>query len=222
MRPKLLDLYSKAGGASMGYHIAGFEVVGVDIEPQPNYPFRFVQGDVLKLRPEYIRKHFQAVAASPPCQAYSSTRSLHPHIERDDLVDETRSLLEATGLPYVIENVVGAPLINPVLLCESSFGLRVRRHRLFETNWGLEGRPCRHAWQDIHRPYVQSRYHTGKRLHASGTIGVYGGGQGLGDSETWLWRVAMGIDWMTKKELSQAIPPAYTQWIGEQLFEVVS
>lgn len=121
----------------MGYHRAGFDVIGVDIEPQPNYPFELVRADALKYGYECWGMTFGAVHASPPCQAYSTTGALHSN-EHPELVEETRKLLQAMqaqlGIPYVIENVVGAPLVNPIMLCGSSFGLGVRRHRLFEVS----------------------------------------------------------------------------------------
>ena len=201
----------------MGYSRAGFDVVGVDIKPQPRFPFEFCQADAMT----FPLDGYDVIHASPPCQAYSSMRKgrwqdrSHP-----DLVAKTRANLQATGLPYVIENVVGAPLVNPITLCGSMFGLQsihgnqLRRHRLFE----------------IHPPHVclvQPCQHN----HAS-PIGVYGGGQhparrkrrydesaeGL-DFGVTERRRAMGIDWMTGRELNQAIPPAYTEWIGRHLWQ---
>lgn len=213
----------------MGYHMAGFEVVGVDIEPQPSYPFKFIQMNVLDLNPEHIRKHFQAVAASPPCQVNTSLRRLHPEIEYDDLIPPTRELLKATGLPYVIENVPGAKLVNPVQMCGSAFGLRVRRHRLFEANFKVEGSGCDHEWQDRHRPYkvqistkrAQGRVYGSQeeRYRLSGCVPVHGGNQLLDADNLICAAVAMGIEWMTKEELNQAVPPAFTCLIGEQLME---
>jgi DNA (cytosine-5)-methyltransferase 1 len=234
-RPRLLDLFCGAGGAAKGYHDAGFEVVGVDINPQPHYPYEFHMDDAL----EVLTRHghsldFDAIHASPPCQAHSSiakqirklgkTQREHP-----DLVPQTRELLQATGLPYVIENVVGAPLVNPIMLCGSSFGLNVRRHRLFETNWPLMALPCAHHWQT---PRFQS---LDKRRGLMSVVPVYGGGQvkGLasvvgvhghhnyaGERELREW--AMDVDWMSPYELTQAIPPAYTAYIGEALLAHLS
>lgn len=145
MRPRLLDLFCGAGGAGMGYHRAGFDVVGVDIAPQPHYPFEFHQADALTFPFDVFG--FAAVHASPPCQEYSVTRSLH-RAEYPTLVEAVRARLLGTGLRYVIENVVGAPLTNCVTLCGSSFGLGVRRHRRFETNWTVWSPPqCRHDLQ---------------------------------------------------------------------------
>lgn len=137
-RPKLLDLFCGAGGAAMGYHRAGFEVVGVDIKPQPRYPFAFVQGDVLK--PPVDTSAFDVIHASPPCQGYSTQTadpSRHPR-----LIERVREMLVATGLQYVVENVEGArrAMRDPVRLCGSSFGLDLRRHRHFESNVVIEGR----------------------------------------------------------------------------------
>jgi hypothetical protein len=209
-RPRLLDLFCGAGGCSVGYALAGFEVVGVDLFPQPNYPFKFWQHDALSfLPPQDIASNFDAIHASPPCQAHSSLKAVTRHIEHQDLVAETREQLEATGLPYVIENVPGAPLENYVQLCGSSFGLDVRRHRLFETNWPLMVPPCSHDQQTKEfRRYQHGEWYT------SPVVAVYGSGGGKAQEH---WAEAMGIDWMTHREMAQAIPPAYTEFVGEQL-----
>jgi DNA (cytosine-5)-methyltransferase 1 len=206
--PRLLDLFCGAGGVAMGYHRAGFDVVGVDIKPQPNYPFRFWQGDALYTDnwPDFP---IAAIHASPPCQAYSAMHgSTGP-----DLIGPTRELLEATGLPYVIENVEGAPLHDPIKLCGSMFDLDVERHRLFETNWPLGDHhwPCRHQ---IWAPRFDFSDH-GKN-YKSKTVPVYGTGGGKAAEH---WEAAMGITWMTRAELAEAIPPAYTEWIGSRLLE---
>ena len=212
MKPRLLDLFCGAGGAAMGYHRAGFEVIGVDIKPQPRYPFEFIQADAL----DYVwdrRRRFDAIHASPPCQAYSSKtmdRKRHP-----DLVAATRQALRGIGKPYVIENVHGAPLVLPVRLCGSSFKLRVRRHRLFECSWFPVAPDCNHQWQDGDRPF---RLYDHGKWFQSGIVHVFGTGGGKGKEH---WPEAMGIDWMTYSELTQAIPPAYTEFIGKQLIEVI-
>lgn len=211
MKPRLLDLFCGAGGAAMGYHRAGFDIVGVDLHPQPNYPFTFIQADALALLRrdmDWVKAGFDAIHASPPCQAFTAYRRRGQGVgdSYPDLIGPTRALLEQTGLPYVIENVPGAPLENPVRLCGSSFGLDVRRHRLFETNWTLLAPPCNHAAQTPRFPPATNR----TNLRRTVEVGV--------------WRIpldvqqkAMGIDWMTLEELSQAIPPAYTELIGHQL-----
>ena len=130
-RPRLLDLFCKAGGGAMGYVRAGFEVIGVDIKPQPHYPFEFHQGDAMT----YPLEGFDAYHASPPCQRYSRTKSLHPGCKYPDLLAQTRNLLIATGKPWVIENVVGAPFQHWIMLCGMMFGLRTYRHRRFETSF---------------------------------------------------------------------------------------
>lgn len=206
----------KAGGTSMGYHMSGFHVIGVDIEPQKRYPFEFIQMDALSISPSFIFDHFHVVAASPPCQLYSVTRGINPHIDYPDLVEPTRDLLQETGLPYCMENVVRAPLQYPVQLCGSSFGLRVRRHRWFESNVSIVGSKCDHSWQKRHMPY-----HTSKG-QPTGVVGVFGGGQNLGEGEYIKWQVAMGIDWMSKREMAQAIPPAYTLHLGKQIYASLS
>lgn len=208
-KPKLLDLYSCAGGAGMGYSLTGFDVVGVDIKPQPRYPFEFHQADAI----EYVQAHgheFDAIHASPPCQAYSKTQRIagkkHP-----DLVDATRAALKATGRPYVIENVPGAPLVDPVLLVGSMFGLRTMRPRLFECSFFV---PFHLAPPAAARHAKMGRMaRQGEYMHIAGK----GGQSGVGQQ----WREAMGIDWMSVRELSQAIPPAYTEYIGKYLLEAV-
>lgn len=207
---RLLDLFCGAGGAAMGYHRAGFnEIVGVDIKPQKRYPFEFVLGDAL----EYLSEHgqeFDVIHASPPCQAYSVTRSLH-HNSYPMLIEETREALIATGKPYIIENVPGAPLIDPLVLCGTMFGLRVIRHRLFECNPQITFAPamCEHDGRVSRRGEISS-YATGEFITVAGHNFIADDG-----------RDAMGIDWMTCKELAQAIPPAYTEWIGRQLLEML-
>lgn len=198
----------------MGYHRAGFDVVGVDINPQPNYPFEFHQIDALGvLRYFNLPKTFDAIHASPPCQAYSVTSALHDN-DHPELVDPIRRCLDAIGLPYVIENVVGAPLIpdRTVQLCGSSFGLGVRRHRLFETNPTITLRPqCNHAAQ----PHPVDVTGTGGPSSKPRT----GGGRSRKPRDLAHAREVMGIDWMTRRELSQAIPPAFTEWIGHRMLE---
>lgn len=166
-RPRLLDFFCCAGGASAGYELAGFDVYGVDIEPQPHYPFPFHQGDALDVMrrlnsgesvpfrcpdgavEDLTLDDFAAATASPPCQPFTAYRRKGAGVGDGylNLIPETREALTASGLPYVIENVAGSPLNKPVQLCGSSFHLDVRRHRLFESNVTLEGRPCDHGWQ---------------------------------------------------------------------------
>lgn len=208
--PRLLDLFCCAGGAAMGYHRAGFDVVGVDIEPQPNYPFEFHQADALT----FPLDGFDAIHASPPCQAYTALRGRQGDRKYPDLVDETRKRLRAANVPFVIENVPGAPLDNPIQLCGSGFGLSVLRHRLFETNFPVMSPGCAHGG---HAKKYRIRQHG--REYPTAFAYVYGGGQsGQTAAE---WRDAMGIDWMTVDELSQAIPPAYTEHIGGYLMQAV-
>lgn len=234
MNPVLLDMFCGAGGAAMGYSRAGFDIVGVDIKPQKNYPFRFIQADALEYASLFAQR-FDVIHASPPCQAYSVMKHLsngtHP-----ELVEQCRELMQATGLTWVMENVPGSPLIDPVVLCGSSFGLDLRRHRLFESNIDLVGKPCDHSWQTPRFNSTASR--NGPKNGLSSVVTVCGNRttpfrnqksgvltivshdrQGAGISE---WRRAMEIDWMTRDELSQAIPPAYTQWLGRQLFAFVT
>ena len=220
-RPRLLDVYSCAGGASMGYHRAGFDVVGVDIDPQPNYPFEFIQGDALGILADLdFVKSFDAVHASPPCQAKSTVTPKHSRSSYAELIAPTRDLLIATGLPYVIENVQGAvkDLRNPVRLCGSSFLLDVRRHRFFETNWNLEAPPCAHGWQTPRFQSLDNKSRKAGRL--ASVVGVHGHLNYAGEGP--IREAAMGIDWMTVHELAESLPPAYTEWIGQQLIQVIT
>ena len=231
---RIADLFCGAGGAGMGLSRAGFEVVGFDIEPQKNYPFEFHQADALAVD----LSGFDAVWASPPCQAFSTiakqnrTRSpstyAHP-----DLIEPTRSLLISADLPWIIENVVGAPIRPDVKLCGSSFGLDLRRHRAFECGgWSAPLMlPCSHHWQ---KPRFRSldKRRAGK---LSSVVSVHGGGQHgalttvvgvhgqinyTGEAE--LRREAMGIDWMSNAELVEAIPPAYSEYLGRQLIATLT
>lgn len=211
-RPKLLDLFCGAGGAAMGYHRAGFDVVGVDINPQPHYPFEFHQADALG----YPLEGFDAIHASPPCQAYLNlgavNRALGRAYEHPDLIAPTRVILAATGLPYVIENVEHArrEMTGPVRLCGTSFGFPLRRHRLFESNVLLWGTKCAHQQHRYPRYWTSHRPNGAARL--STVVQVYGNGGGHEH-----WAAAMGIDWMTDGELRESIPPAYTEHVGRQL-----
>ncbi len=215
MRPRLLDLFCGAGGAAMGYHRAGFDVVGVDINPQPHYPFEFHQGDAMT----WPLDGFDVIHASPPCQAYSVATARWGQAQvdsHDALIDDTRTMLAASGLPYVIENVETArPFMrSPIRLCGTSFGLgsgqrELRRHRLFELG-GFDiimVPPCSH------------------RLRPQ-TITVVGGAGGKSRRDTKDGQPfastadrleAMGTPWMIGREVVEAIPPAYTEWIGAQL-----
>lgn len=209
--PLLLDLFCCAGGAARGYALAGFRVVGVDVDPQPNYPFEFIQGDALKIGKSLLKeRRFSAIHASPPCQCFTAYKRRGSNVGQGylNLIPETRELLQQSGLPYVIENVPSAPLINPVRYCGSSFGLDIRRHRMFESNVELKAPPCDHKWQTPRFPPATNRTNPRKTIE----IGV--------------WRIpldtqlkAMKIDNMTLRELSQAVPPAYTKHIGSQLLD---
>jgi DNA (cytosine-5)-methyltransferase 1 len=204
-RFRALDLYCGAGGASGGLHRAGFEVVGVDHVLQPRYPFEFRQADALT----FDRSCFDFIWASPPCQAYTamlnhglSDRRRHP-----DLIDATRRRLSSAGLPYVIENVAGAPLRSPVMLCGEMFGLRVTRHRFFESNVSLAA-PA--------HPRHKGKGHR-KRGDGGYYLRVYGHETGKR-----LWPEAMGIDWMRTPELAQAIPPDFSEFLGRQVMALLA
>jgi len=202
MTPRLLDLFCGAGGCSVGYRRAGFDVVGVDNRPQPNYPFEFHQADALT----FPLDGFDAIHASPPCPAYSLVSGFqrvaasHP-----DLIDPVRAQLAAWGGPSVIENVPGAPLRRDVVLCGEMFGLRVHRHRVFETRWFFVMQPP-HSRHTLRGGLTNCE--TGPGI-ARWITGNYADHEDAS--------AAMGIDWMTRRELTQAIPPAYTEHIGHYL-----
>jgi len=208
MKPRLLDLFCGAGGATRGYQQAGFHVTGIDLNPQPNYVGdEFHQGDAL----DWPLDGYDAIHASPVCYAWSKMRDCRPGTKDDqpDLITPLRPLLEATGLPYVIENVPGAPLRNPVQICGSGLGMRLQRHRWFESNVPLWGVPCAHGQNPWDERYGHS---TGRKRRRVPVIGE--------------WRIrpelqhdAMGIDWMTLPELTEAIPPAFTEHIGRQIVD---
>jgi DNA (cytosine-5)-methyltransferase 1 len=227
-RPLLLDLFCGAGGAAVGYHRAGFDVVGVDILPQPRYPFEFIQGDALTPPVDFAA--FDVVHASPPCQAYTVANNIH-QADHPNLVPPTRQMLRAVGLPWVIENVPGSPLhvgqdtlfdpgVNGVLVCGRAFPeLNVKRHRLFESNVPLRGTTCPPGhpgdWLLIFGHTVLERgYVAGK---------AKGGGNVIRRKHTTTerGREAMGISWMNRDELSEAIPPAYTEFVGRALLDVM-
>ena len=219
MRPRLLDLFSCAGGAGMGYHRAGFDVVGVDINPQPNYPFEFHQSDAI----EFVKAHgheFDAIHASPPCQGYLNlgkvNRAQGRKYEHPDLIEPTREALMATGLPFVIENVQDARkrLVDPVRICGTGLGLPLRRHRLFESSAELEGVECHHDRFTVPKYWTGWRPNGEHRL--STVVQVYGNAGGREH-----WPAAMGIDWMTAAEMCEAIPPAYTEHIGRHLLTTI-
>lgn len=211
-RPLLLDLFAGAGGAARGYQQAGFYVVGVDVKPQPQYGGdRFIQGDAFHL-PVRL-EDFDVVHASPPCQRYSVLAAMHPEREYPDLIPSTRSMLDAWAGPYIMENVEAAPMwdaplfgVHVVMLCGSAFGLGaaggyLRRHRLFESNVPIYGPGCSHEGKGP-------------------AVGVYGHG-GHSGKHRMLYaddaREAMEMDWCNRDGMTQAIPPAYTRFLGAQL-----
>ena len=205
---KLLDLFCGAGGASMGYAKAGFEVTGIDLKHGKRYPFTYIRGNVLEYLNVEFLSQFDVIAASPPCQTFSATKHLRnaqgKSTSKVNMIPEVREALIASSKPYVIENVPNAPLINPIQLCGSGFGLKVRRHRLFESNYPLVGNACNHKEQGkpvgiygSMRDEIPNGGHTAKTMAQANE--------------------AMKIDWMIWGELVESIPPAYTEFIGRQL-----
>ena len=211
---RLLDLFCGQGGAAAGYARAGFEVTGVDINPQPRFPYTFVQADAV----EYVKEFghlFDAIHASPPCQAHSALRTLWKDRAHPELVAPTREALVASGKPWIIENVPGAPLIDPVVLCGSMFDLKVadrtglvrwlRRHRLFESNVALTAPgPCAHGG----RPVMGVYGHSGGRQMTRGYKATRAEASAV-----------LGIDWMSLRGLSQSVPPAYAEWLGRIMLD---
>ena len=205
---KLLDLFCGAGKASEGYARAGFEVTGIDVKLGKRYPHTYIRGDVRDYLDVEFLQQFDVIAASPPCQTFSATKHLRnaqgKTTSKVNMIPEVRDALIASGKPYVIENVPNAPLINPIQLCGSGFGLKVRRHRLFESNVPLVGNACDHKAQGkpvgiygSMRDEIPNGGHTAKTMAEANE--------------------AMGIDWMIWGELVESIPPAYTHYIGVQL-----
>ena len=209
-RPKLLDLFCGAGGASAGYDAAGFDVTGVDIKPQVRYPFRFIEADALT----FPLEGYEVVHASPPCQAYSQARHMRGY-EHPDLIPPTRKRLQAWGGPWIMENVPGSPLETFITLCGLALGLNVKRHRWFESNVAflVPGCPRKHPgdWVSVfgHAVFGRGRA-AGKTKGGHNSISRPHLGLQLGQE-------SMGIGWMTMRELSEAIPPAYTEFLGGQL-----
>jgi DNA (cytosine-5)-methyltransferase 1 len=204
--PWILDAFCGAGGASAGYWLAGFNVVGIDIVEFKRYPFELIVADAIEeLR--YLRKdgdllgrRFVAIHASPPCQAFTEAWKIRQN-DHPDLIAPTREILEEIGLPYIIENVEGAPLIDPITLCGAMFGLRTYRHRLFETSFSLP--------EPTHPPHVAKTTKMGRPPKKDEFMHVVGHFAGVPQA-----REAMGIAWMSRNELKEAIPPAYSEHIG--------
>jgi DNA (cytosine-5)-methyltransferase 1 len=202
VRPKLLDLFCCQGGASMGYASAGFAVTGVDIAPQPRYLFPFAQGDAIA----YLRRHagaYDTFHASPPCQAFSNAQKIMGN-EHPDLLTPVRELLLEIGKPFVIENVPGSPLRDPIELCGAMFGVETYRHRLFESNVPLAA--------PTHPQHVARTTKMGRRVRPGEYMHIVGNFSGVDRA-----REVMGMPWANRDGLREAIPPAYTEHIGGQL-----
>lgn len=216
--PRLLDLFCGAGGASVGYHHAGFEVVGVDINNQRDYPFEFYQADAMT----FPLDGFDFVHASPPCQTYSITKHTHDK-KHPDLLEPTRKRLQESGLPYIIENVIGADMPGSIVLCGASFALTatdtdgtklvLKRHRQFESNMPMMGLECACA------VYKRRGYKVGGVYGGGSTNRLYSENIGLSGYTPGkkIREKLMGIDWMTIVSLNQSVPPVYTEFIGIQL-----
>ncbi|MER6485713.1 SAM-dependent methyltransferase [Streptomyces virginiae] len=203
-RPRLVDVCCCQGGASRGYADAGFDVTGVDIVPQPRYPFPFILMDALKFL-EFYTKSFDAIAISPPCQAHTLAQRIQGN-EHADLIEPARALLDASGLPWVMENVVGAPLQDPQLLCGAMFGLETYRHRLFETGGGFS------FDAPVHPQHVVKTTKMGRRRRPGEFMHIVGNFTGVDDG-----RQVMGMPWANRDGLREAVPPAYTEFIGVRL-----
>lgn len=208
-RPLLLDLFCGAGGCAMGYYRAGFDVVGVDVRRVKTFPFEHIQADALTFIDDGGWKGFDAIHASPPCQAYSVTKNFTGRTDHPDLLAATRARLIETGVPWVIENVPGAPMRADFKLCGCMFGLRrLKRERWFETSWrGYDLRsPCSHS-----EPVITVAGHDVPSHQRK-----FGRTVSLDERKE-----AMGIDWMGRDDLGLAIPPAYTEYIGAQLLAAI-
>jgi DNA (cytosine-5)-methyltransferase 1 len=203
-RPRVLDMGCGVGGTSHGYWLAGCDVTGVDIAPQPRFPFTFIQADAAKFLLENYRE-FDAVTGSPPCQKWSRMSKCRPGLSDTypDLIGPWRTAMQATGLPYVIENVYGAPLRQPVLYCTASFGKETYRHRFFEASFPLEGVP--HS-EHLVRASKAGHWEPGTYVSVAGHC-----------APMWKAREVMGIDWSTRDELVEAVPPCFTEHVGRQL-----
>lgn len=217
-RLRLLDLFCCAGGAGMGYARAGFEITGVDVKVHANNPHAVIKADVLKLDPAWIAENFDAVHASPPCQGYTTMRHAPGAKGAPRLIGRTRELLQSTGLPWVIENVEAAAheMKNPVMLCGTMFGLgaqghELQRHRLFETSFHVAPLPCRHMTLPVIGVYGGHARNRSAKHGGRGTKDTWAGGHKSAASE------ALGIDWMNLAEMSESIPPSYTEYLGLQL-----
>jgi DNA (cytosine-5)-methyltransferase 1 len=209
---RALDLFCCAGGASMGLHQAGFKVDGIDKDPQPDYPFKFTQGDALAAD----LSGYDLVWASPPCQCFTKYGNRRPNLAEkyEDLIEATREKLVAWGGNYIIENVVGSPLLNPVTLCGSMFGLDVRRHRLFESNMEFTTPPCDHKiWKPNRFPGGRSRERGNARVLCRGTMEI-----GRWNIPFAAQKEAMEMPWVNDlRKLSEAVPPAYSRFLGQQV-----
>lgn len=213
MKPLLLDLFCCQGGASAGYAAAGFRIAGVDLYAQPRYPYPFVRYDALAFLQALLDLgttglgRYAAIHASPPCQAHTNAQRIQGR-EHPDLIAPVRELLDQTGLPYIIENVVGAPLKSPVMLCGATLGLHTYRHRLFESNVTLT--------VPEHQPHDQQQIKMGRPLEDGDFYQAVGHFSNVPYVKT-----DLGVPWMSREGIKECIPPAYTKYLGRQLLEAI-
>lgn len=217
-KPFILDLFCGEGGSAMGYHRAGFNVIGVDKNPQPNYPFQFIEYDAFEFLADYEVEMFAAINASPPCQFHSTITGEEARKRHVNLIPKTRAALIESGLPYVIENVEGAKarLRSPLKLCGSSFGLQVRRHRYFEASFRMKPVACQHGSGPAIGVYGMSKE---KFAYTRGN-GYIRNRKAASEEEA--SAVLGGVDWMSWAGMTQCVPPAYTEHIGAQLLTEVA
>jgi len=227
-KPTMLDLFCGVGGSGVGYHRAGFNIIGVDHKPQPNYPFWFIEYDALEVLEDInLLNYFniKIVTASPPCQSYSKhvssdgkwSKGKHSGFNEPQLIAPLREKLRALNMPYVIENVFGArdELIDPLFLCGTMFGLGTRRHRLFESTFDIP-QPAHKKCRGVTHPVAEEWIAVNPKTRNRKIYSVVGKGRQTGSLD--VWKILMGIDWAEHDfELSEAIPPAYTEYIGKEI-----
>lgn len=218
MRPKLLDLFCGAGGCSVGYHRAGFDVTGVDILPHPDYPYDLIVGDAMAVLEDMaFLDQFDAVHASPPCPRYSTITPVSYRDTHPDHLEKARDILSAWGGTYVLENVPGAPMPEGVMFCGQAMGLsNIRRHRMFESNLLIMSPGCACDHRTVYGVY-------GDHGDLTPVVRPDGSSRGNKARDVAHAQQILGIEWMTKwDDLADAIPPAYTEYVGGQLIDQIA